>query len=182
MSGSSLFCQALTPKIQPWSISDVWKPILLHCILESLKWHRNHTWKVNLMYMLLTWYTGRGKPLAIPRPPQIHQGINWFNTHNHIKISWQVQFRYCFTCLTLSLEAFYHWDPPGSGNSAISLTRYISSSWWRASRWVPFLRPLAKTNHFADTLKAPGNQVPPLQASVPFYQILSSKTQVKRNS
>lgn len=100
MSGSSCTVKHSFPKIQTWSISDTWKPILLHCILGK-NYNINRTWKVKLLYILLTWRPGKENAFIF-LPWNISRRaiyFNWFKTHNHIKISWKVQFKCYFTYL-----------------------------------------------------------------------------------
>lgn len=118
-------------------------PLVIHenqyCYIvfwKVLNYKINHTWKVKLLYILLTWYPGKENAFIFPPSNKSRHAIyfNWFNTHYHIKISWKVQLN-AILPMFLSLKAVYHWDFAYSGNSATSLKIRISSSWWRVPHW-----------------------------------------------
>lgn len=68
---------------------------------KVLNYNINRTWKVKLLYILLIWYPGKENAFIFSPSNTSRHAIyfNWFNTHNHIKISWKVQLRCCFTYL-----------------------------------------------------------------------------------
>lgn len=68
---------------------------------KILNYNINRTWKVKLLYILLTWCPGKENAF-ISLPWNISRRaiyFNWFKTHNHIKISWKEQFKCYFTYL-----------------------------------------------------------------------------------
>lgn len=98
-------------------------PLVIHenqyCYIvfwKVLNYKINHTWKVKLLYILLTWYPGKENAFISP-PSNISRHaiyFNWFNTHYHIKISWKVQLQCYFTyvlvsegCLPLGFSLFW---------------------------------------------------------------------------
>lgn len=68
---------------------------------KALNYNIHHTWKVKLLYILLTWYPGKENAFTFsPSNTSRHAiSFNWFNTHNHIKISWKAQLKCYFTYL-----------------------------------------------------------------------------------
>ena len=89
------------PKIHPGSISDTWKPILLHCILKSLKLQHTPYLKSQVTVYITDMISRKRKSFTFsPSNTSRHAiSFNWFNTHNHIKISWKAQLKCYFTYL-----------------------------------------------------------------------------------
>lgn len=148
-------------------------PLVIHenqyCYIvfwKALDYNINHIWKVKLLYILLTRCPGKENAFIFS-PSNISRHaiyFNWFNTQNHIKISWKVQPKCYFTYLP-SLKAVYHWDSTYSGKSATSLRIHISISWWRIPRWFTLF---LKTLVISPTTRSPDKRAPALSAAPPF--------------
>lgn len=91
-------------------------PLVIHenqyCYIvfwKVLSYNINHTWKVKLLYILLTWCPGKENAFIFPSSNISRHAIyfNWFNTQNRIKISWKVQLKCYFTYLPSCLQRLF---------------------------------------------------------------------------
>lgn len=89
-------------------------PLVIHenqyCYIvfwKVLSCNINHTWKVKLLYIYY-WHDVQEKKMLLYFPPSNISRhaiyFNWFNTQNHIKISWKVQLKCYFTYLRCCLQ------------------------------------------------------------------------------